>query len=63
MTCKNILEFVKESAAKRILFLPHAIRQMSKPDRMITTKDIRHVLENSEVIEDYSEMILAAIAA
>lgn len=55
MTCKNILEFVKESAAKRILFLPHAIRQMSKPDRMITTKDIRHVLENGEVIEDYSD--------
>ncbi len=55
MTGKNILDLVKESAAKRILFLPHAVRQMSKPDRMITTKDIRHAIKNGEVIEDYPE--------
>ncbi len=51
----DILDLIKKSAAKRILFLPHAVRQMSKPDRMITTKDIRHVIENGEVIEDYPE--------
>jgi hypothetical protein len=50
---QNILDRIKESAAKKILFLPHAVRQMSKPDRMITTKDIRHVIENGEVIENY----------
>ncbi len=52
---KDILRLIKESAAKRILFLPHAVRQMSKPDRMIRTKDIRHAIENGEVIEDYPE--------
>jgi hypothetical protein len=51
----DILDLVKESAAKRILFLSHAVRQMSKPDRMITTRDIRSVIKNGEVIEDYPE--------
>lgn len=52
---KDDLDLIKESAAKRILFLPHAVRQMSKPDRLITTKDNRHVVENGEIIEDYTE--------
>ncbi len=52
---KDDLDLIKESAAKRILFLPHAVRQMSKPDRLITTKDIRHVVENGEIIEHYTE--------
>jgi Domain of unknown function (DUF4258) len=52
---QDILDRIKESAVKKILFLPHAVRQMSKPDRMITTKDIRYIIENGEVIEDYPE--------
>ncbi len=51
----DILDLIKESAAKKILFLSHAVRQMLKPDRMITTKDVRHVIANGEVIEDYPE--------
>lgn len=50
---KDIVNNVRRNAAKRILFLPHAVRQMSKPDRMISTKDVRHVVEHGEVIEDY----------
>ena len=49
----TILMQVRNSAAKRILFLPHAIRQMAKPDRMITTAEIRMVIETGEIIEDY----------
>lgn len=51
----DILKQVRKSAAKRILFLPHAIRQMSSPDRMISTGDIRAVIEHGEVIEDYAQ--------
>ena len=51
----EILTRVHQSAAKRILFLPHAIRQMSKPDRMITTADIRTVIKDGETIEDYPD--------
>ena len=46
---------VVESARKRILFLPHAVRQMSRPDRMITGQDVRRVVMQGEVIEDYPE--------
>jgi hypothetical protein len=51
----DILQQVRQSAAKRILFLPHAIRQMSSPDRMISTGDIRAVIDHGEVIEDYPQ--------
>ena len=37
------------------MFLPHALRQMAHPDRMISTKEVRAVLERGEIIEDYPE--------
>ncbi|MDX9819508.1 MAG: DUF4258 domain-containing protein [Desulfococcus multivorans] len=52
---EDILAHIRHSAAKKILFLPHAVRQMSKPERMITTADIRHVLQAGEIIEDYPD--------
>ncbi len=50
-----ILSLVRKAAEKRILFLPHAIRQMSRPDRLITTSEIHRVIDAGEVIEDYPE--------
>ena len=46
---------VVESARRKILFLPHAIRQMSRLDRMITAQDVRRVVLRGEMIEDYPE--------
>ncbi|MSV32857.1 MAG: DUF4258 domain-containing protein [Bryobacterales bacterium] len=46
---------VIESARRKILFLPHAIRQMSRPDRMITGPDVRRVVMNGEIIGNYPE--------
>ncbi len=43
------------SASKKILFLPHAIKQMSRPDRMITKNEIRKVIFLGEIIEEYPE--------
>ena len=51
----GILSLVRTAAEKKILFLPHAIRQMSRPDRLITTSEIHRVIESGEVIEDYPE--------
>jgi len=51
----QILDLVREAARKRLLFLPHAVRQMSRLDRMISPSDIHEVLENGEIIEDYPE--------
>jgi Domain of unknown function (DUF4258) len=53
----NIHEQVREAAAKRLLFLPHTIRQISRPERMITTKEIQSIVMTGEVIEDYPEDI------
>jgi len=39
----------------RILFLPHAIRQMSRPERMISAREVEGILRIGEVIEDYPE--------
>ena len=51
----DIIARIRQSAAKRMLFLPHAVRQMSKPDRMITPADVRTVIEAGEIIENYPD--------
>lgn len=51
----TILSVVRTVAGKKVLFLPHAIRQMSRPDRLITTSEIRRVISVGEVVEDYPE--------
>jgi len=43
------------SANKKILFLPHAVQQMSRPERMITTEEVREAVLHGEVIEDCPE--------
>ena len=53
---------VRETAAKKLLFLPHAIRQMNKPDRMITAAEVREVVLQAEVIEDYPDDVAATAA-
>lgn len=49
------LTAVRAAADKRILFLPHAIHQMVRPERMIERQDIRTVIFHGEIIEDYPE--------
>ncbi|MFA5805370.1 MAG: hypothetical protein WC879_12075 [Melioribacteraceae bacterium] len=41
---KDILTLVHKSVKKKILFLPHAVSQMSKPERMIKAAEVRHVV-------------------
>ena len=41
------------SAKQHILFLPHAIKQMSRVDRMISTSDIEMCIFEGTVIEEY----------
>jgi hypothetical protein len=48
-----ILEDVRAAAQKRFLFLPHAIRQMSRPQRMISSNEVEDVVTQGELIEDY----------
>ena len=41
------------SANKKILYLPHAIKRMSQPERMITTEEVRVAVIRGEIIEHY----------
>lgn len=51
----DIAPAVRAAARKKLLFLPHAIRQMSRPDRMISVQEVRRVVLRGEIIEDYPE--------
>ena len=55
MNHEDILKRVRESAARKILVLAHAARQMSRPDRMISIVEVRNIVENGEVIEHYPD--------
>ena len=59
---QDILTRVREAAAKRMLFLPHAVNQMNSPARMITTQGVRGVVLRGVVIEDYPEDARAIVA-
>jgi hypothetical protein len=50
---ETILDQVRTAARERLLFLPHAIRQMSRPDRMITPTEVARVVATGELVEDY----------
>lgn len=51
----GVLTLVWQAAEKKVLFLPHAVRQMSLPERMITGLEVREVVKTGELIEDYPE--------
>ncbi len=51
----EILLRIRKAAGKRYLFLPHAMRQMNRPERMISTREIRLVIELGEIIENYPD--------
>lgn len=49
----TIVEDSRRAAKKKLLFLPHAIRQMSRPERMITPQEVERVVMTGELVEDY----------
>lgn len=51
----NFLDCVQENAKCKILFLPHAIRQMSHPERMISPAGVQKVIFHGEIIEEYPD--------
>ncbi len=46
---------VDAAGRKKLPFLPHVVRQMSRPDRMISVEEVRRVVLRGEIIEDYPE--------
>ena len=50
-----ILEKIRQAAEEKLLFLSHAIRQMSRPERMISAKEIERVVKEGDLVEDYPQ--------
>ncbi|HEB98169.1 MAG TPA: DUF4258 domain-containing protein [Thiotrichales bacterium] len=46
---------VRRKAEQKLLFLPHAVHQMMRPDRLISAEEVRKVVFEGEIIEDYPE--------
>lgn len=46
-------EQIIASAKQRILFLPHAIKQMSRAERMISPSDVKMCIFEGTIIEEY----------
>ena len=44
MNAQSFLELIRNRAQQHLLFLPHAISQMSRADRLISPTDVRQVL-------------------
>ncbi len=49
----EIQQKVVACASKKILYLPHAIKQMSRPDRMLSTEEIKRAVLRGKIIEHY----------
>ena len=51
----DFIDLVKQSAEKKIVYTIHALNEMNAEDEMITTDEVRQVILNGEIIEDYPE--------
>jgi hypothetical protein len=51
----STLETVRRAALKRILYLPHAVKQMARPDRLISPLEVRQVVLDGDIVEDYPD--------
>lgn len=51
----TFLETLRKAAKRKLLFLPHAVRQMSRPDRMITPQEVERVVMTGDLVEDYPQ--------
>jgi hypothetical protein len=50
-----MIEDIRRAAKKRILYLPHALRQMLRPARIISAEEVRRVIHEGSMVEDYPD--------
>ena len=51
----EILSRIRRAADEKMLFLPHALRQMLRPERMISRAEVCRIIMEGTIIEDYPE--------
>ncbi len=47
-------ESIIQAATKQIIYSAHAVDEMNAENELITTAEVRHVVFNGEIIEDYA---------
>lgn len=52
---EDVIERVRAAGRKRLLYLPHAIRQMSRTERMIEPQEVQTVAITGRLVEDYPD--------
>jgi len=57
MTRGNVgtLQAARDAAQRRVLYLPHALAQMNHVSRLITPAEVRGVVAEGRVVEDYPD--------
>ncbi len=48
-----MIEKIRQAAAKKIVYTPHAAAQIMNVERMINPDEIRKVISGGEIVEDY----------
>lgn len=48
-------ELIKNAASKRIVYSRHSLTQMIRPDRMVEIAEVRALVFEGEIIEDYPD--------
>ena len=51
----TIVEAVRKAARARVLHLSHAVKQMARPDRLITPEEVERVVLEGDLVEDYPD--------
>jgi hypothetical protein len=51
----DLIDLIKLTAKKKILYTIHALDEMNKEKELITTIEIRDIIFHGEIIEDYPE--------
>lgn len=51
----TVLDRVRTAARTRVLYLPHAVKQMALPERLISAAEVEDVVLHGDILEDYPE--------
>ena len=52
---KTFLEKIRKTAQRQIIYTEHALDRMNAENEMITLEEVREVVAQGEIIEDYPE--------
>lgn len=55
MKARSFLDEIRQAAKKRIIYTEHALDEMNAEEEIITGEEVKQVIFEGEIIEDYPE--------